>query len=173
MSDGVTAINEPVLDAASATSRVLMLTCEILREMTVRPERMKQLALIGFGTATELADVIVRETGLSFRLAHNIVAMVVTQAIEAHRTADQITADDLIEAGKALLGRRLPLRRDVIEAALNPVENLDRRTITGGPAPVRMDAMWASRNAALVQDAAKLGQIGATLAARRAVFAKT
>ncbi|MGH7043195.1 MAG: argininosuccinate lyase, partial [Acetobacteraceae bacterium] len=95
VSDGVTAGNEPAIDAAVRTRRILVLTADVLGAITVFPERMAEFAATGYGTATELADVIVRETGLSFRMAHNIVAVVVAEAIAAGRTANEIQSREL------------------------------------------------------------------------------
>jgi argininosuccinate lyase len=168
VSDGVTGVNEPVIDAAVMTGRVLAVTADVLKAVTVFPDRMRRFAEIGFGTATELADVIVRQTGLSFRMAHNIVAVVVADAIKAGKTADQITAEDLVAAGASLFGRTLVLDREAIAAALDPEENLRRRTIVGGPAPSTMAAMLAERRVHLGNDAIATMERAEALRARRA-----
>jgi len=135
--DGVSAINVPVLEAAARARATLKVMDGVLQTMTVRAERMRHLAEIGFGTATELADVIVRETGLSFRMAHNIVGAVVRDAIEARRTALTITASDLDRAAQTLFGQALGINPDVVRKALDPAENIKLRTVVGGPAHVR------------------------------------
>ena len=152
VSDGVTGTADPSLDAVIRTGRVLRLFAEVIGALTVVPERMRHLARIGFGTATELADVIVGATGLSFRMAHNIVATVVSEAIEQGRTADAITAADLDGAARSLFGRTLGLDPAVVAAALDPEGNVRRRQVTGGPAPGTVAAMLRDRDAALDQD---------------------
>jgi len=127
----------PVIEAAARTRATLKVMDGVLQTMTVRAERMRHLAEIGFGTATELADVIVRETGLSFRMAHNIVGAVVRDAIEARRTALTITASDLDRAAQTLFGQALGINPDVVRKALDPAENIKLRTVVGGPAHVR------------------------------------
>jgi argininosuccinate lyase len=173
VSDGVSALNEPVVDAAIRTRRVLDLCAEVLGAMTVNPERMLRFAERGFGTATELADVIVRDTGMSFRMAHNVVATVVAGAIGAGRAANEITAADLDRAAEALFGRDLGLSADAVRAALDPAENVRRRTVTGGPAPAKMEDMLGRRDLALDLDTAGVRETAARLdAAREAVFAE-
>jgi argininosuccinate lyase len=152
VSDGVSAVNDPVTSAAVKTHRGLRLMADVLDAITVSPERMLHFAEIGFGTATELADVIVRETGLSFRMAHNVVATVVAEAIEAGRVATDITADDLDGAAQTLFGRTLGVSAEAVRAALDPTENVRRRTVTGGPAPENMRSMLAEREANLARD---------------------
>ncbi|HJS84474.1 MAG TPA: argininosuccinate lyase [Acetobacteraceae bacterium] len=152
VSDGVSALNEPVMDAAERTRRVLDLCADVLGAITVDAARMRRFAEQGYGTATELADVIVRESGMSFRMAHNIVASVVAEAIGAGRAAPEITAADLDQAAQRLFGQRLGLSAEAVRAALNPAENIRRRTLTGGPAPATMQDMLDRRMAALAVD---------------------
>ncbi len=168
VSDGVTAGNEPALDALTRTRRILTLAAEVLDRLTLFPDRMAAFAAAGFGTATELADVIVRESGISFRMAHNIVAVVVAEAIAAGREAPSITAAELDTAARLLFGRGLDLPPGAIEAALDPAENIRRRTVTGGPAPANMAAMLAARGATLDTDRAELLRRRAVLTAARA-----
>src|SRR3954462_7114901 len=120
---------------------------------------MKRSAEIGFGTATELADIIVRETGLSFRMAHNVVGRVVRETIEAGRIAADITTSDLDTASQALFGHTLGIPESKVETALDPTENLKTRTVTGGPAPERMTDMLARRKTGLDHDIGETNQI--------------
>jgi argininosuccinate lyase len=173
VSDGVSALNEPVIDAAERTRRVLDLCADVLGAMTVDAERMRRFAERGFGTATELADVIVRDTGMSFRMAHNVVASVVAEAINAGRSAPDITAADLDRAAEALFGRRLALSADGVRAALDPAEMIRRRAVTGGPAPTAMRDMLERRMATLATDKDGVAQAMQALhAAREGVFAE-
>ena len=107
VNDAVTAVNEPVLEAAQRTTRLLRLFAEVLEALTLHPERMARAAAEGFGSATELADAIVRERGLSFRVAHSVVVAVVRDALAAGRPADAITTADVDAAAQAALGAPL------------------------------------------------------------------
>ena len=115
---------------------------------------MARAAAEGFGTATELADVIVRETGLSFRMAHNVVAVVVRDALAAGRSADAITAADLDAAAQGAVRPPAGHPPAAVAQALDPAANIRTRTVLGGPAPVEMARMLAARGAALAQDKA-------------------
>jgi argininosuccinate lyase len=150
--DGVTALNLPVVDAVDRTNKVLHVMDGVLQTATVHPARMLHLAEIGFGTATELADVIVRETGLSFRMAHNIVGTVVRETIEAGRTALTITSADLDRASETLFGKRLGIDSEIIKKSLDPTENIRLRTVTGGPAPDAVHEMLNRRLRQLEDD---------------------
>nr|WP_274607258.1 argininosuccinate lyase [Paracraurococcus ruber] len=165
--DAVTAVNEPILDAAARTRRILALMEEVFALLTLRPARMACAAAEGFGTATELADVIVRETGLSFRQAHNIVAAVVRDALDAGRSADAIRSADLDQAAQALLGRPLGIAASAVAQALDPAANIRARTVQGGPAPAEMARLLQARHAALAADAALLDAMAQRIAAAR------
>lgn len=159
VNDGVTAGNVPMLDVLERACRALTVFEGAIRTLTVKPDTMRHLAETGFGTATELADIIVREAGMSFRMAHNIVGRVVREAIEAHHTAMDITSADLDAASQALFGHPLGIPVEEVRKALDPAENLKSRTVTGGPAPVRMAEMLDRRRAMLDSDLAGMADI--------------
>jgi argininosuccinate lyase len=164
VNDGVSAANAPAIEMIEKATRAMLVFEGALRTLTVKPEVMLRSAEIGFGTATELADIIVRETGMSFRMAHNIVGRVVRDTIEAGHTAMTITTTDLDEACKALFGHTLDLSEVVVRKALDPAENLKSRTVTGGPAPERMHEMIARRNTTFGEDATRIANIRKRLA---------
>jgi len=171
VNDAVSSPNAPALETIERATGALSVFEGTLRTLTVHPGVMRRSAEVGFGTATELADLIVRETGLSFRMAHNIVGRVVREAIEAGRTAVTITGADLDAAAEALFGRRLGLDDLKLREALDPMENLRIRTVTGGPAPVRMAEMLARRRAGLSADAVALDGVRKRIADADATLA--
>ncbi len=154
VNDGVTALNVPSLEAIDRTRLTFVVMDGVLSTMSVRPDAMRRSAAIGFGTATELADVIVRETGMSFRKAHNIVGRVVRETIEAGKPATAITTADLDAASAALFGGPLGLDAATVARALDPDQNVGSRTITGGPAPETVASMVEHRLSALAADKA-------------------
>ncbi len=171
VNDGVTAVNLPVLDAAERTAHALAVMRGVLATMQVKAEAMAHAAAIGFGTATELADVIVRETGLSFRIAHNIVGRVVRVTIQAGRHAPDITTEDLDRAAAAQLGRTLGIAAEAVTNALDPAQNLASRRVTGGPAPAMVRTMIEERRLRLQADATAIAARRAHLDACRAGLA--
>jgi argininosuccinate lyase len=167
VSDGVSAVNEPVLDAAGRCRALLPLLTQVMNTMAVRPAAMRRAAEIGFGSATELSDLLVREAGLSFRTAHNIVGHVVRGALAAGKTAIEITAADIDQASVGLLGRTLAIAPARIAEALDPVLNVRARTVLGGPAPDNVRAMARDHAARLDRDVARVAMISGRVAAAR------
>jgi argininosuccinate lyase len=159
VNDGVTALNVPVLDAVERTRHCLTVIEGILATLNVRPEAMRTAAAVGFGTATELTDAIVRASGLSFRKAHNIVGRVVRETIEAGRIATDISPEDIARAARGLFNLELQLAPEVVANALDPDKNVRTRTLTGGPAPETVFAMVERRVAAMNEDSGSVSAI--------------
>ena len=103
----------------------------------------------GFACATELADVIVRETDRSFRTAHHVVAHL---ARETGGDAGAVDAARLDAVAREVTGAALGLDPATVTAALDPAENVARRDSLGGPGEVeaalddRADALDRSRD---------------------------
>jgi argininosuccinate lyase len=114
---------------------------------TIRPmePKMVQLTTEGFSTMTELADTVVRVTDISFRQAHEVVAHTVLSAMAEGKTANQITADMVQEAAVESIGEKLNIADEDILLAINPIENVKRRSVIGGPAPQEVQRMIEDR----------------------------
>lgn len=164
VNDGVTAVNVPGIEAIVRLRNSLAVMEGVLATLAVRPEVMRHSAAIGFGSATELADVIVRETGMSFRKAHNIVGRVVREAIEAGKPATAITNDDLDRAAQALFGVPVRISAQAVTNALDPDANIRVRTGIGGPAPATVRAMIDDRRIALDNDEATIAGVSDRIA---------
>jgi argininosuccinate lyase len=154
--DGKEAGNDPLLSATDSAIACLETLSSALQTMEIKPERMLKLAQSGFGTMTEVADTIVRETGHSFRIAHNIVSQTVAAAIESGKLADEITPEMIDETSQKVLNQPLGISRDAIIQALDPAENIRRRTVTGGPAPSELRRMISQRQAQLTEERNRL-----------------
>lgn len=157
--DGVSAINHQAIDAVERTRNMLIVVKGVLQTMEVRPDVMAESAAVGFGTATELADAIVRETGMSFRIAHNIVGALVRATLEAGKVATDITVADMDRASVAVTGEPLGLGAKAVREALDPAFNIRTRTVTGGPAPRLVKTMAAARRKALSADRTSLRRV--------------
>jgi argininosuccinate lyase len=70
---------EPLFDAVDTLGSCLAVFAELVAGLEARPENMREAALQGFSTATDLADYLVRK-GVPFRDAHGIVARAVREA---------------------------------------------------------------------------------------------
>ncbi len=168
--DGVSAINQQAIDATERTRNMLKVMKGVLETMEVRPEVMAESAAVGFGTATELADAIVRETGMSFRIAHNIVGALVRETLAAGKVATDITVADMDKASVEVTGEALGLSAKVVREALDPAFNIRTRTVIGGPAPRQMKTMVTARRKALAAHRTSLRRVQARVDKAEAVL---
>jgi len=99
---------------------------------------MQKRAGEGFSTTTDLADLIVRQKSLSFRTAHEIVASVVASAIREKKDASYITSEMIDNSAKSIANISLNMDEKDVYSTMDPLENVKRRNIKGGPAPVQV-----------------------------------
>jgi argininosuccinate lyase len=134
---------EPVFDAADSLGLALSAMEGMVRDLEPDPEALREAASLGFSTATDLADWLVRVPGMPFRDAHHVTGALV-KAAEA-RGCD--LADLPLEAMRAV--------EPQIDASVFEVLGVDRsvasRTSVGGTAPARVReqiARWRAAEAA-------------------------
>ena len=119
--------------------RALRLLAGLLRSAQFDREKLLCRSASDFLTVTELADSIVRETGVSFREAHGMVARAVQASAEDDRPGH--LAAVFLEQNPTL-----GMRRESVERALDPQNFVRVRTIVGGPAPeVAAEALVRAR----------------------------
>ncbi len=119
-----------LLRTIAITRASLRMAADVVDTMQVKADVMRGKAEMGFTTATELADTIVRETGVSFRTAHQIVGILTRGG---GRTLKHIDAISEKVIGKRL--SELGLSQKSVDVALNVMSNVKTRKIRGGPAP--------------------------------------
>jgi argininosuccinate lyase len=131
---------------------------------------MKRRVAEDFASATDLADVMVRNADLSFRQAHHVVGAVVRAAMDKGLAADGITTEMVDAAAQAQLGRPLKLDPELVRRSLDPAASVARRTLPGGPAPEAVarsveaaQARLETRRAALAEKRSRLQTARETL----------
>jgi argininosuccinate lyase len=140
------------LRVVEQTGATLKFLAGVMRTLGVDRERMLQAAAEGFSTVSELADEIYRQTGLPHRLAHSVVANMVTKALEAGMQATDVTAGYVEEVAQEVLGRRLGLTEDQVRRALDPRAFVESHDVPGGPAPREVLRMVDERRRRLAEE---------------------
>ena len=113
----------------------------IIRTLEVNKERALQVTRDGFSTVTDLADEMVKSMGLSFSAAKKIVGRLVVTAQAEGIACTEIDTARVRRAAKEALNIDLDMPQELITNALDPVENVNRRAIIGGPSPTRVQQM--------------------------------
>ncbi len=135
--------------AVFEAGRAVKIAAGMLATATFHPDRMRAEAGRGFSTATDLADLLVRNYGLAFRESHNIVGRAVKKG--------SVDLASLDEAAMEITGTTLSVRgltQAAITEALDPAYSVSVRRAAGGPAPEAVAAQLVSRREAMTEDEA-------------------
>ena len=85
---------EPLFDTVDTVTDTLRIFADMVGAITVKPETMRQAALQGYATATDLADYLVKK-GLPFRDAHEAVARAVRFCVEKGCDLSDLTLEQM------------------------------------------------------------------------------
>ncbi len=84
---------EPLFDTIDTVKGSLKIFADMIAQLTVKADNMRQAAARGFSTATDVADYVVRK-GIPFRDAHEIVGKTVRYCIEQGKDIPELTLDE-------------------------------------------------------------------------------
>ncbi|MCU7914646.1 MAG: argininosuccinate lyase [Candidatus Thiodiazotropha sp. (ex Gloverina cf. vestifex)] len=85
---------EPLFDTADNLKGSLKVFAEMIPAITCRKEAMREAAMRGFATATDLADYLVRK-GMPFRDAHEVVGKAVAFGVAEGRDLSEMSLQEL------------------------------------------------------------------------------
>ncbi len=137
----------------------------VLSTLTIKKDRLRENATnLNWICATDIADLIVMERGLPFRTAHQIVAILVRLGIDRGLSQTAVTSALVDEAAREYMGKSLALPEESIRRALDPLECVKARTLTGGPAPERVEEDIARAREEFANDQGTLDTLSERLA---------
>lgn len=143
----------PVLDdALNTVEGMLDLFTGVIETLIVHESRMADALRNSWATASNLADVIVRERGLSFRQVHHIVARVVRNSLAASVAPHELNGSMVDEAALETVGKALGLPDDLVQAALDPRQFIDTRITDGSIGPQQVERLLAHAQAERTAD---------------------
>ena len=131
----------PVFEAAGLLTLCIAAMTGMVEATTFRTDRMRAAAELGYATATDLADWLVRQAGIPFREAHHITGSAVKLAESRGIALDQLPLADL-QAIDARVDER-------VYAALSVEASVAARASYGGTAPEQVKARVAEARVAL------------------------
>ena len=117
----------PVFEAAGLLELCIAAMTGMVADATFNTARMREAAELGYATATDLADWLVREADIPFREAHHITGAAVKLADSRGCALDELPLEDL----KAIDARI----DDRVFAALSVDASVAARASYGGTAP--------------------------------------
>ena len=119
-------VQESLFDVIDTIKGVLPPFTGMMKTMTIRKDNMEAAALGGFTNATDLADYLVRK-GIPFRETHAISGKLVHYCIENNTTLEKLTLDQFKQFSDLI--------EDDVYDAISLETCVNKRTLTGGPAP--------------------------------------
>ena len=141
--------------SVETTRSAVRIMAGMIGTMKVNADVMAMQSTTGFTTATELADTMVRAAGIPFRTAHHIVGALA-------RGDGNPSLAEVDEVAKAAIGETLSSRgltEEMIKEALDPVLNINKRSITGGPSPDEVSRAISAREDDLEEERFAIGEL--------------
>jgi len=133
---------EPLFDAIDTVKGCLRAFADMVPALESRKENMREAALRGFSTATDLADYLVRK-GMPFRDAHEVVGKSVAYGIESGKDLGEMSLEELQQFSDTI-------GADVFEV-LTLEGSVSARNHIGGTAPSQVRAAVARGKSRLQQ----------------------
>jgi len=143
--------------ACEMVSLSLRVLTDLVDKLKFNEARLGELVRRDSSVATELADTLVRDGGITFRKAHQVVGSIVKDLAEAGSSLTQEDPEKLAEMVLALSGKRLSI--DSIKASVDPASNVNVRSTTGGPSFTEVRRMLVDRSKSLSGKEAALSGI--------------
>ncbi|ABE51960.1 argininosuccinate lyase [Methanococcoides burtonii] len=129
-----------IMQSLETTRASVRIMNGMIATMSINKENMAGLATAGFTTATELADTMVRVCDIPFRTAHQIVGVLARGSGEPTLGEIDAVAHNVI--GESLSSRGLTEK--MVKEALDPILNVSKRSVIGGPSPESMERLIES-----------------------------
>ena len=131
----------PVFEAASLLGLSIAAMTGMVADATFRTEKMRQAAELGYATATDLADWLVREADIPFREAHHITGAAVKLAESQGKALDELSMEELQGIDSRVDER--------VYKALSVEASVAARASHGGTAPEQVKLRVAEARATL------------------------
>lgn len=128
-------------EGVTETKKVLGMMRECLKYSHINKEKAYKMAKENFCTVTGLADILVKECGISFEQAHYIVGTMVGEVLESQQGIDGMSAELLNKVSEEYLGKVLDISDDSILRVLDPYYNVQSKVSFGGPHKLSVEHM--------------------------------
>lgn len=154
MNDAEDDLQPMVYAAFEDADRAARLLTGALSEAEFHTERMAIAADANFLAVTELADTLVRETGISFHAAHGLVSRAVKELTDRGTGYDAEAMAAVIERDLPFVpGRLQAITREEIRRSLSARNFVEVRGIEGGPAERALEPEILRARESVIRDA--------------------
>lgn len=141
----------PVVEALATSERCIINMTSEMNKLQVNNKRMLELIRESYIASTELANQMVRDFGLDYRTAHEIVNKFVLVSQEQSIPATNADAGLLNAAAEKIVGKKLDMTDERLREILDPEHFIKVTNSRGGVAPKEVERMIADRKQKLEQ----------------------
>lgn len=137
-------------DIMPEASKVLTAMDKILNNLVIDPARSLEELNLDWTCSQEIADELMKNHGIPFRMGHHFASEIVTYARAHHITPRDFTYEDAkaiyaiyakVSADDPNLPRDFPMTEEEWQHAKDPASIVRNRKVKGGPQPVELDKM--------------------------------
>ncbi|HHX53457.1 MAG TPA: argininosuccinate lyase [Clostridiales bacterium] len=130
---------EAVFDSIDNVKLTLEVFCEMYKSCTIRADKLRKSASLGFINATDCADYLVKK-GMAFRDAYKTVGSIVAFCVKEQKPIEELPLETLKEYSDKF-------ESDIYEA-LDLINCVGRRLVPGGPSKESVEIQIAAVKAA-------------------------
>ena len=116
----------------------------ILDDLVVRPEITLAIVDSDYSTMTELADTLLREANVPFRVGHHFASELTTYGREHRKTPKELNYEEVAKIYQDTTATKFPLSAEQLRNALSPEHIVANRRGKGGPQPAEVKRMLAA-----------------------------
>jgi len=131
--------------ACEVTSSSLKMALGLLKGLKFDSQRWFELVSRDFSTATELADMLVREHNLAFRTAHATVGKLIYEMISEGKEKKDLTPEMLSAAISEVTEVEIQIDKEKFLKALDSLKSVKVKNRIGGPSPKEVLRMRKER----------------------------
>lgn len=135
-------------DACENTRESLRMLSELIGNIRVKKEALKKPSL-SFLAATELANILVRNYGVPFRLSHKIVGALVKALIDEGKSLSDATPEMLARISEGILGSPINVRVNDLQIAADLAYFVESHNVRGGPSRREIERIISARRSML------------------------
>jgi argininosuccinate lyase len=141
-----------VVQAASRAQRMFRAFDLSLDNLIIDPQRSLAEVNLDYSTMTEVADTLLREANVPFRIGHHFASELTNYGRGHKITPSQIPYSEAVRIYQEAVGTKLPLTETQFKHCFDPTFMVMSRTGFGGPQPEESKRMLAEGQKRLAAD---------------------
>jgi len=165
---------EPLFEVTGAAQGMYAAWARLLHGLRVDPVAARAVVEGDYATMTEVADTLLREADVPFRVAHHYASELTDYGRARGKRPVDLTDAELQAVYREAIGEPLPLPAGTIHDAMDAAKMVAARKGFGGPQPAEVRRMLAAQQAAVQAGRgwlrARRDVLQAATAARQAAF---